>query len=67
MACCFWLDYGDGIRGEAGGSSFVFLMEPCPWVGGEEEEQEQMVYLVVPLRLKEAVVGRWILFPLLAG
>lgn len=21
-----------GVRGEAVGSSFVFLMEPCPWV-----------------------------------
>lgn len=53
------------IRG--GGSSFVLLMEACPWMRQEGEQEEQMVYLLFPLRDKEAAVGRWILFPLLAG
>ena len=27
-----WLGEEDGVEGEAGGSSLVFLIEPCSWV-----------------------------------
>ena len=37
-----WLNGGGWSReGKARGSSFVFLMEPCPWVKEEEQGAQE--------------------------